>query len=214
MIDYENMPVIVTGVQRSGATFIARILDICQVFTGTPLTGMRENKGIKYLIDDYYQKLQLHVEGQYPLPDVNNLLIPHNWHEKVINELKKQNYNKKQVWMYKGHRACQMFPVWAHAFPNARWIIVRRRTGDIIRSCMHTSYMTAFDNQEDWKMWVREHENLFVEMIQTGLNCKVIWPERMARGDYQQIYEMLDWLKLRWNSKVISEIDTMLWKSR
>jgi hypothetical protein len=51
-------------------------------------------------------------------------------------------------------------------------------------------------------------------MITEGCNCKIIWPERMVDGDYDQLYELCDWLGLKWNNNSLKFIDTLLWKSR
>ena len=129
-------------------------------------------------------------------------------------------------WMYKGAKLCLHWPVWEYAFPNAKWIIVRRKTSDIINSCIRTGFMSAFGNRSNqvqvgakdewdgWLWWVHQHEERFVEMIQAGLNCKVIWPERMVDGDYSQIKEMLEWLGLEWGSEITEFIEPKLWKAR
>jgi hypothetical protein len=128
--------------------------------------------------------------------------------------------------MYKGAKMCLTWPIWHYAFPDAKWIIVRRRTGDIVDSCIKTGFMRAFsreifrkavgvDNERDgWLWWVHQHEKRFIEMINEGINIKIIWPERMVQGDYSQIMEMIDWLGLKWNSEVLSFIDPKLWKAR
>ena len=51
-------------------------------------------------------------------------------------------------------------------------------------------------------------------MIEAGVNCKIVWPERMVRGDYYQMYEAMDWVGLPWNTKVLSVVDPLLWNSR
>jgi hypothetical protein len=139
--------------------------------------------------------------------------------------LKEEGY-KDGKWMCKNSKLGQMWPVWNYAFPNARWIIVRRRTGDIVESCIKTGYMTMFkepsnlkqvgakDETEGWKWWVNQYEKRFVTMIEAGVNCRVVWPERMVSRDYQQINETLEWLGLVWNDKIIEIIDPMLIKSR
>jgi hypothetical protein len=104
--------------------------------------------------------------------------------------------------------------MWNNVYPDAKWIIVRRRTGDIIYSCMHTAYMNAYNNKEGWKSWVHKYEDKFVEMIQAGLNCKVIWPERMVGGDFTQLYETIEWLGLERNKNLKKEILPMLWKRK
>jgi hypothetical protein len=70
------------------------------------------------------------------------------------------------------------------------------------------------NEREGWLWWVHQHERRFVEMIMEGLNCKVIWPHRMIYGDFQQIYETIEWLGLKWRTEVLSFIDPKLWKAR
>jgi hypothetical protein len=211
--DCQNMPIFVTGIERSGTSIVARILRMCGAFTGET-TEMQENVNIKILVDNLYKSMGANPNGQQPMPNVEKLYIPIEWKRDVFTQLENHGYTDGKLWMYKSSRICQIWPVWYYAFPNARWIIVRRRTGDIIQSCLKTKFMTAFNDKEGWRWWVHEHEKRFVEMMEAGLNCKVIWPERMVTGDYQQIYEMLEWVGLKWNPKVVEEIDPLLVKSR
>lgn len=219
-------PVFVTGIERSGSSIIAKILQLCGAFTGQ-VSAMQENIQIKEWVDRYYTLMGADLKGQYPLPNTKEILIPTNWNSKITaGILPNENYIVGKPWMYKESRLCQIWPVWNYAFPNAKWIIVRRRSGDIIQSCLKTGYMTAFNDettreainvasiQDGWKYWIRQHEKLFVEMIETGLNCKQVWPERMVTGDYGQIYEMLDWIGLEWNEDIVKVVEPLLWSSR
>ena len=221
-----NSPIFVTGVERSGSSLVTRVLEIAGAYVG-PTTVMKENLNIKKVVDDYYDKQGLCPFGQYPLPNVDELSIPNNWRTKVEVGLMSEGLDvENQKWMYKTNRLCQIWPVWNHAFPNAKWIVVRRRTGDIVESCLKTGFMRAFkgldarrkinvETEEDgWKWWVRWHEKRFVEIIEAGLNCKIIWPERMIQGDYSQMYETLEWVGLPWKDEIINKIDPVLWKSR
>jgi len=226
-INNSNNPILITGVQRSGATIIAKIISMCGVYTGKT-SEMMENDFLKHAIENFYRNIEVDTKAQYPLPNTNNLWIPTNWKRQIESKLDLEVVKIKegQSWMFKSSTNCQIWPIWHYAFPNAKWIIVRRRTGDIISSCMKTAYMTAFKEpsilksigvnipQEGWLWWVHEHEKLFVEMIENGLNCKVIWPERMVINDYTQIREMINWLGLRWNDSIVETIDPLLYKSK
>jgi hypothetical protein len=162
--------------------------------------------------------------GQYPLPgDMNT--VPLNWKKLISMQLLAEGY-KKGVWMYKSARAGLLWRVWNHTYPNAKWLIVRRRTGDIIESCMKTGYMSAFKSpencekigvateEEGWLWMIHEYEKRFVDMMTEGVNCKVVWPERMVNGDYRQIYEALDWIGLPWKPQVLTLADELLNTSR
>lgn len=192
---------------------IAGILQICGVFTGHT-DKMLENIEMKEdLLFPYLSGNGADPNGLNPLPDSNQLTIPHSWKERVENILLGQAYDCGP-WMFKSAKVALTWPVWQYAFPNAKYIIVRRRTGDIVQSCMKTGYLEAYSNEEGWKEMVRAYEEKFVQMISEGLNCKVIWPHRMVHGDYGQVYELLEWLGLPWKTEILSHIDPKFWKTR
>ena len=206
-------PIFITGCERSGSTIIAKIISHCGAFTGT-ITEMYENIEVKGLLDSYYDLVGADIRGQHPLPSTKKLIIPTNWKQTIADILVEEKCNEENLWMLKGSRLCQIWPVWQYAFPNAKWIIVRRRTPDIIDSCLKTGYMRAYKDKEGWLGWVHEHENLFVEMIEAGINCKQVWPERLATGDYTQMKETIEWLGLTWNDDLIKIIEPLMWNSR
>ena len=225
--------ILITGCARSGTSMVAGVVHLCGAFGGdmsgpnkNNAKGMFENAHIRNeTVKPYLRNMRVDSMGQYPLPDRNTLQVPVNWASQIKQVMQNQGH-KGGPWFYKGAKMCLTWPVWHYAFPNAKWIIVRRRTGDIVNSCMKTSFMRAFTRKETqrkvnaesekdgWIWWVRQHEQCFIEMIQTGLNVKVVWPERMVTGDYQQMYETLEWLGLPWKSEVTSFIEPKLWKSR
>lgn len=226
-------PILITGCARSGTSMVAGVINICGAFggnmsgpNGNNKRGMFENARIRnQVVKPYLRQINADKLGQYPLPDPNNLWIPTDWRHKVEEVMEVEGY-KGGPWMYKGAKMCQFWPVWHYAFPDAKWIIVRRRTGDIISSCLKTNFMRAFSNpeiqravgakdeREGWLWWVHQHEERFREMINEGVNVKMVWPERMVDGNYQQMYETIDWLGLDWNTDALNFIDPLLWKAR
>jgi len=226
-------PILITGCARSGTSMVAGVINMCGAFGGemsgpnhNNQKGMFENARIRNsVLKPYLKQIGVDPLGQYPLPNVDNLMIPADLKERVERIMIEDGYGTGP-WMYKGPKMCLMWPVWHYAFPDAKWIIVRRRTGDIIQSCLRTGFMRAFaregnqravgakTEEEGWLWWVHQHEKRFVEMINEGLNCKIVWPHRMVDGDYTQIYEMLDWLRLPWKSEVLSFVDPLLWHVR
>ena len=225
IVNKSHSPVFITGVERSGSSLIGRIIVMCGGFAGNT-SNMCENVGIKRLVDNYYHAFKADIRGQFPMPNANELLIPTDWKNRVDWILREEGYQESQMWMYKGSRIAQIWPVWSNAYPDAKWIVVRRRTGDVVQSCLKTGFMDAFgdrtiqqiigvDNERDgWLWWIHEHEKLFVQMIESGLNVKVIWPERMLDGDFNQIREMLEWIGLPWKEEIISLLDDTLIKSK
>lgn len=227
-------PILITGCARSGTSMVAGIINLCGAFGGRMSgpnknneKGMFENAAIRQnIVKPYLRSIGADPLGQFPLPDTSDLSVPVNWKRRVEDIIKSEGLPGGSPWMYKGAKMCLHWPVWHFAFPDAKWIIVRRKTPDIINSCMRTGFMQAFarpqvltkigakDEREGWLWWVHQHEQRFVEMISAGLNVKQIWPERMVDRNYGQTQEMLEWLGLEWNDKIFDFIEPKLWKAR
>lgn len=227
-------PILITGAARSGTSMVAGVVNICGAFGGNlsgptinNQKGMFENHNIRQqIVKPYLQQIGADKLGQFPLPDVEKILKPNDWRQRVEDVMKTEGY-KDGPWFYKGAKSCLIWPIWADAFPDAKWIIVRRRTGDIVQSCLKTGFMRAFKTEanqkavgassewEGWVWWVRQHEQRFIEMITEDLNVKVVWPERMVSEDYSQMKETIEWLGLEWKGeKIVEFIEPKLWKAR
>lgn len=220
-------PVLVTGVPRSGASIVAQLLVECGAFAGNQLNKMFENEDIKILEQNYYLSQGGDASAQFPIISTSDLYIPTNWRDKVLKILSDQGLsNKHKVWMYKSSLVSLIWPVWEFAFPEAKWVIVRRKPTEIIQSCKMTGYMTAFKNKENlgaikatsqeqgWKWMIDRYEEKFVELISHGADVKVVWPHRIAQGDYSQMIELVNWLGLEWSSEILPMIDFKFLKVR
>ena len=228
-----NDPILITGCARSGTSMVAGSVNLCGAFGGimsgpnkNNAKGMFENARIRNaIVKPYLRSRRLDPLGQYPLPDVKNLSIPTNLRARIEQVMIDEGYTSGP-WFYKGAKLCLLWPIWHYAFPDAQWIIVRRKTPDIINSCLKTHFMRAFNREgsrkavgakdaaEGWLWWIHQHEQRFNEMINAGLNVKVVWPERMVTGDYTQMMQTVEWLGLEWNPAVTSFIEPKLWKAR
>jgi len=233
--DYTDSPILITGAARSGTSMIGACVHLCGAWkgdTGGPskynAKGMYENLPLRQdVVKPLLRGLKSDPRGQYPLPLTDNILIPQKFKQTVIDSITKQGWTPDKPWMYKCAKMSLIWPVWQYAFPDSKWIIVRRKTPDIVNSCMKTGFMTEFQNEdtqkkikvdteaEGWKWWVNRHEDKFVEIINAGLDVKTVWPERMIHADYTQMMQAIEWLGLKWNGPgVIDFIEPRLWKSR
>lgn len=220
----QKPPILITGIPRSGTSAIAAMINLCGAFGGNmSKRGRFSNDTIqKIMVEPYLMRMGGDKKGQYPLPKI--ILPDITWRSAIDGIMINEGY-KGGIWMYKDSRLGLMWPVWNDAYKNARWVIVRRRTGDILNSCIKTNYMSGFgvenqkavgasDEREGWLWMIHQYELRFVEMIQKGLNCKVIWPERMKQGNFQQMYELCDWLNLPWKEEALCFIDPLLWGNK
>jgi hypothetical protein len=228
-------PILITGCARSGTSCIAGIIHLCGAFGGVfsgpnhnNKRGMFENsKARNELLKPYIESLGVDRLGQYPLPDISTLKIKEDFGQKLKAIMVEQGYKEGAPWMYKGPKMTLIWPTLHKSFPNAKWVIVRRNTENIINSCIKTSFMKAFHKREilkavgvatvreGWLWWVNQHLKRFQEMEDAGLNIKYVWPEKiLEKKDYTEIKETIAWLGLEWNDKDVKNFVTPeLWNT-
>lgn len=233
--DYSDKPTLITGAARSGTSMVAACFHLCGAWKGDTggfhkhnEKGMFENLPLRQnVVKPFFRTLGCDPLGQYPLPVTNNIKIPFDFKEKVLKEVKAQGWTTETPWMYKCAKMSLIWPAWVYAFPESKWIIVRRKKEDIVYSCLRTTFMRAYYHkevlsalgletpEEGWDYWVSMHEQKFNEIINQGINVKVIWPEKMVRADYSELKEAIEWAGLTWNGPAITDfIEPRLWKAR
>jgi hypothetical protein len=202
-----SSPIFCVSAGRSGTSMVLQLLNICGAFIGTV------GKNSKYCEN-------LAILSNVVYPYLNNVHIKKSWREQIIIQLQADGYLGGS-WAIKGIYFNQLWPIWKKAFPEAKWIIVRRRTGDIISSYMKTNYLTinpkkfnVNTEQEAWLCLVHQYEESFVELINSGVDYRIVWPERMAYHDYNAIKETVDWAGLTWTDKAFNFIDPKFEKTR
>lgn len=215
-------PILITGAARSGTSMVAGIVDTCGSFGGditgpTPYNqkGQFENTYIRQnIVKPYLRLLGVDPLGQSPLPDINNLIPWPNLAQDVRSTFKREGYRGKAPFYYKGAKMCLLWPLWHKAFPQAKWIIVRRKPEDIVASCMRTPFMRAYKSMVGWMQWVLEHEKRFEEMKNAGLDITEVWSSDLIEGDFSMIAGFVNQVDgLQWNESDVREFVTpSLWK--
>ena len=213
-------PIIITGAARSGTSMVAGIVSLCGASGGAVLgptphnrKGQFENREIIQTIIKPYLRMQGYDPmGQRPLPDVEHLLAFDNLRYRVEEIIKRQGVGDDETWFFKGAKVCLTWPIWNKAFPDAKWIVVRRNREEIVQSCLRTGFMRRRSTKESWREWVCHHEDLFLQMSMAGIDVKEIWPAFFFVGDFLKMKETIGWLGLDWNvDTVVDFISPALW---
>ena len=186
--------ILVTGAARSGTTLTAAILRASGADFGE-VNGLNENTHVReQVVKVHLRHIGVDPLCQNPLPTtlqvVTNLRT--DWRQLVENGL-------KGATAYKGAKMCLMWQQWVDAFPEAKWVIVRRSDAGIIDSCLRTSFMKAFGTPEGWQGWLDVHKQRFNEMIMAGLDVVEFWPEHFKEGDDSSYYDLVTHLGLTYN---------------
>lgn len=224
MLMFENKtnPIFITGVPRSGTSLIAGIINICGAYGGELIgacsankKGMFENRQIRETIcKPFLSSIGADVKGQNPLPDREKMRefkygFILNWRKRVLSAI---GVDESQAWFYKGAKMCLMWPVWHLAFPEARWIIVRRDSEKIIDSCLRTSFMNAYKTREEWQKWIDVHLERFEEMKKENLNIAEVSSDNIVNGKFENLKLFIQGAGLTWNESKIKEfISKDLW---
>ena len=217
-----NDPILITGCARSGTSMTAGIISACGAYGGLTFgpnewnkKGMFENKTIREgVIKPFLILNRADPKGQRPLPDIRHLLKISNLKERIEEIIKAAGY-KDGPWYYKGAKMCLIWPTIQEAFPTAKWVIVRRKDEDIINSCMRTGFMNAYKDETGWQIWVDHHKTRFLEMLDAGLDVSQVWPEKMMKGDFEEIKKVIQHIGLEWNEASVKEfVSPNLWRNK
>ena len=209
-----SKPIFVTGSPRSGKTIIAGALQVCGVWSGVT-SKMLENIQLGNRI---CSKL-LYDRGFDPdgYTDIPTYGIPFrldpDFRNQVEDVLQAEDF-QDGFWFFKSAKIILLWKQFQHTYPDAKFIIIRRKKEDIITSCMKTNYMQAYQDEKGWERMVNYYLEKIEELKRSTANWMEIWPEEMASGNYAQMYELYKWLKVPWNTKVLTYVDPKFWKVR
>lgn len=167
--------ILVTGCARSGTSLTTKILQAYGCWLGRPsvINQLYENTDIRQtVLKPYLRRIGADPRGQKPLPDTDRLEPDPSLRRAVLERLN----GAPRPWAYKDAKLTLIWPIWAKAFPEAKWVVVRRDPECIANSCLRTHFMKAYDTREGWLGWVAEHERRFEAMKAAGLNVVETWP--------------------------------------
>ncbi len=204
--DHWDRPILVTGLPRSGTSLVAGLLAESGAWVGRTVPGgppnprgffehvaLREgvNKGI-------LRALGADPLGVRRLPAPDELLPVDNLRETVHRILREEGYDGTRPWLFKDAKLTLLWPLWAQAFPQARWVIVERPLDDVIRSCQRTHFMAQHGlGEAQWRDWAEA----YLRRLQ-ALRAGVAWwrsldSHSLARGATAPFTTLAEALGLR-----------------
>lgn len=225
-------PIIITGAQRSGASMTAGIIAACGAFSGqcfTPEGKERhstfENLNIRnHIVRPFLSGIGADPNGQKPLPKIELChakakTLGSVWRSRVLSIMKQDGWGGELAegwrWFVKSSSACLIWPLWAAAFPDAKWVIVRRGDKEVVRACLATAFMRAYHDDAGWSAWIATHRERFEEM-KSSMAPRVLefWPESIVRGELADARSMIGALGLNWHEDQVEEfMAPALWKA-
>lgn len=197
--------ILITGAARSGTSLTARVFKACGAnFGPSAENALCENVEIRdRVVKPALAQLGLDPLCQHPLPPTSSSVgqVP-SLQARVLAAI--PGFEPRA---YKGAKMCLMWRSWHEAFPDARWVIVRRADDEIIRSCQRTRFMHRLREREEWREWLAVHHARFDE-IRTELGDRAweIWTiDDFAETGGEGIRWVVEALGLRWNAALVAQ---------
>jgi hypothetical protein len=147
--------IFVTGVPRSGTSLTVKILRALGAVTGEvnvlyENTHVRENVLKPLIAANGGDPL-----GQKSFPDLDTV-------EAIGLAQKLANYigvTMGPKTLYKDPKITLVWPAFAEAFPDAKWIVVRREMESQIDALIRVPFITVHgEDREAWRRWIMEYE--------------------------------------------------------
>ncbi len=212
-------PILITGVPRSGTSLTAGLFHQAGAWGGRMIGGNKDNlKGFfenirirQEVTKGYLIELGEDPMGQDPLPSATTrMTLPSiSRAEKMTQDVEtivnSEGYGGGQ-WFYKDAKIALTWAAWACAFPDAHWVLVRRKSEAIAESCMKTGFMRVYQTKEDWLNWIIRYEASF-EQMKANLQMQLteLWFEDIVGENWGDLRTLIQILNLKWDEEKISE---------
>ncbi len=206
-------PIFVLGIPRSGTSMITGALHLCGAWIGETVPGGPSNpEGFfeNVALRERVLKPMLERQGADPLgvrslPDLDRLMPLPDFKNDVLRHLMREGYpGDERVWLYKDCKLALLWPLWREAFPDARWVIVRRPLEDIVRSCLRTRFMSQHSLDPDfWRSWISEYERRLEALKSSGVWWREVESQAAVLSSLDPIRSLVDDLDLKWNEQAV-----------
>lgn len=224
MAEQTTAPILITGLPRSGTSLAAGALAICGAWsgsTGAPSPWNRKGSFENEALKDRFVKPVLSLIGADPLgldplpargsvPPVD----PAAFRALVLAEITRQGWDGKRRWLFKDAKLALIAPLWVAAFPEADWIVVRRRRDAVIASALRAEPMArrlGYDWMR-WKTWAHDYLAHLENLAAVVLLRTEIWPARDIFEDTAGLAQTVKSLGLTWRPDALADfVDPRLW---
>ena len=206
-----DRPVFVTGIPRSGTSMTAGLLAEAGLWLGQTVAaspanprGFFENRRlhetiVKPLLRDFLGADPL---GVRKLPDPARLPVFAQLPRAIARALTDDGYDGQQPWGFKDAKLTLLWPVFAEAFAQAHWVIVRRQRAGLIASLQRTSFMAQ--HGQDPAVWHRFCDGYETRLAALGQSCAgrvtEVHYEDLRAGRLGALQGLADRLGLDWSA--------------
>lgn len=194
--------ILITGIPRSRTSLTSAIFDQCGAYFcpqddmvgphPSNVLGFFESQTVRHTMQrPYFKKIGFDPLARKNMPTAKDIIIDPTWRKRFFQAVPGCTAHKEaKIMLY--------WEQWHHAFPEAKWVIVRRNREEILESVSkRTSFMKGKLPPAKWEKWIDHHLARMDEMKEI-----VDWREldtgRLVQGDFKEIRSIIEWSGLTW----------------
>jgi hypothetical protein len=170
-----EQPIFIVSPPRSGSSFTAHVLSELGVFIGKTkpadkwnVNGYYENERMRALIVNYMRlNDKEHLRKRYN-PENLSADYPH-FKDLMLAIATGEGCANGQPWLFKDPKIAYCWQMMNRSFPNARWLIVRRKRSEVLASIKRTEFMDAYSTDEEWIGYLERYSRM-IDRLEAG--CK------------------------------------------
>ncbi|MCP4328415.1 MAG: hypothetical protein GY791_08265 [Alphaproteobacteria bacterium] len=203
---------------------VARALQACGLWLGrvAPATpdnrlGFFENESLREINKEILAALGTHRLGVRSMPALKGQEARYA----QIGELKARCQEsiegdgyKGEVWGFKDPKMSLIWPIWREAFPDALWVIVKRPSEAVIRSCARSEFLKQYGfGHEDWTKFVGACLSRIAALERCGVPYLGANADEIATGNLTALETIVCSIPgLDWNEAAVrASISTNIW---
>ena len=214
MTSFFDSPILITGIPRSRTSLIAGSIALCGAWKGSTggLTkdnpkGFFEHLVLREVVDKtIFKKLNCDPLGVTKMPRINYEIKNSNLKNIIQRVLKDDGYENNKPWLYKSPKISLIWFFYNHAFPKAKWIIVKRNKKEVINSIIRAKTVNL--HSEDplfWESFIKEY-NLRIEQLKKNVSdYKELYSSEIIEQDYSNFKKIIRWLGLTYEKEKIEK---------
>jgi len=208
-------PIIVVGGPRSGTTLTMRLLHKCGMQVGKLAAAHPLVEGP---IRDQFYKPVLKRGGFDELAQKN--LPPPGWNPGMpaeiafnsIVSLIGSEVDFDKPWGFKGVKGLLMWPLLYTAFPDANWVVVRRKRAEHVASLMRTSFMTAYSDKKGWNYYLDLIEEHINSVLEGPAKTVEFWPAYVRDRESGYVGGVISSTGVQWDERAMDVFDKKLYR--
>ena len=225
MSDQFESPIFVLGLPRSGTSMVAGCLQICGAWTGSTVPADKNTnpKGFfeHIVIREHVIKKILSLLGCDPLgvrklPLINLPSDPPGLTDVIKNIIDNNGYMNDRPWLYKDAKLTLLWPYFLNAFPDAKWVIVKRDIDGFVNSCLRTHFMKQHStDRKYWKDFAHEYEKRLQALQDSNATVFELYTPDIIAGDFSSLKDTVLQLGLKYDEdELLKFIAPVHWHSK